>query len=617
MTSPVLQYGRVEDWIGGLVMDGLDSDDLPDDVALTGSVKLEPMLAESAGGIRVPTMPKWLSVQPVTCQYVNGRLTHRGLPYVMLLAPNEATNPTNWKWQASFDLRLNGAQVVRKQFAFVLPVYDPDAALVAGRNPTIVNLTTVQPVNVPGSGTGVVQGPAGFSLSGVEIVEDGIQFYREAPGEPGGQVPVGVPVPLPAGSGEVPADSIDAAKLAPALREKVESAITDTEADERYTPVLTADVSRPGLYFFSGAAADGELAAASSVYRSAALASGSSRLKLLALMDSTGDGFGNPGGPDQWSKVWPLKLAELLRTHLGRPAGGRGWVPVSNPLAPGSYVWRPSTLLPTTATATDPLGSQIGIPGSLWLQRGHATNVDEVRWTLSAGVTSVDVVHTGYGASDNGLVITAANTAASVTKNSIGDRVVTRITNPGATIDVHGAPGVGLAALGIVEYVGDENAGVTMWNLSQGSMAAHEYAAWITDGAFSLRPMIGSYAPHVALVCLGANDYSRARTTTQVTTALETIRSSIASVSPGTVTVFVLRPVDPAMTTEQAPTATWAQFCTAIQSYAAGVGAPVLDLRSSVPASGGGLYLGDKVHWTEAGQNAAAAAALDYMKVGV
>jgi YD repeat-containing protein len=237
MTSPVLQYGRVEDWIGGLVMDGLDSDDLPDDVALTGTVKLEPMLSESAGGIRVPTMPKWLSVQPIVCQYSNGRLTHRGLPYVMLLAPNEATNPTNWKWNASFDLRLNGAQVVRKPFSFALPVYDPEAALVAGRNPTIVNLTTVQPVNVPGSGTGVVQGPIGFSITGVEIVEDGIQFYREAPGSPDGQLPVGVPVPLPAGSGVIEADSVQATMLAPEVREKVNAALDEDAADIRYAPV--------------------------------------------------------------------------------------------------------------------------------------------------------------------------------------------------------------------------------------------------------------------------------------------------------------------------------------------------------------------------------------------
>ena len=238
MTSP-LQYGRVEDWIGGLVMDGLDSDDLPDDVALTGTVKLEPALTETNGGIRVPTIPKWLSVQPVTCTYVNGRLTHRGLPYVMLLAPNEATNPTNWKWQATFDLRLNNAQVVRKPFAFVLPVYDPDAPLVSGRNPTIVDLTTVQPVNIPGSGTGVVQGPQGFSIRGVEVLEDGIQFLAEAPG--GTLIPVGDPVPLP-DAGEVADDSIDAAKLAPAVREKVENALTQEEADISYAPKIEAAV---------------------------------------------------------------------------------------------------------------------------------------------------------------------------------------------------------------------------------------------------------------------------------------------------------------------------------------------------------------------------------------
>lgn len=235
MTTP-LQYGRVTDWIGGLIPDGLDSDDLPDDVNLTGTAKFEPILPDTSGGIRVPDLPRWFSVQSVEVTYANGRLTHRGLPYVMLLAPNDALNPTNWKWQVSFQLRLNGNQITRKQFAFSLPVYDPDAPLVDGRNPTVVDLTTVQPVNVPGSGTGVVQGPRGFSITGVEVVEDGIQFYAAAPG--GTEVPVGVPVPLPS-AGEVADESIDAAKLVPALRSKVEDAVAVTE-----------DPNRSGLYFF-------------------------------------------------------------------------------------------------------------------------------------------------------------------------------------------------------------------------------------------------------------------------------------------------------------------------------------------------------------------------------
>ncbi|MGB7239931.1 MAG: sialate O-acetylesterase, partial [Rhodococcus sp. (in: high G+C Gram-positive bacteria)] len=156
------------------------------------------------------------------------------------LAPNEATNPTNWKWKVSFDLRLNTVSITRKPFAFVLPAYDPDAPLVSGRNPTIVDLTTVQPVNVPGSGTGVVQGPQGFSIRGVEVLEEGIQFLAEAPG--GTLIPVGDPVPLP-DAGEVADDSIDAAKLAPAVREKVENALTQEEADNSYVPLWQADAA--------------------------------------------------------------------------------------------------------------------------------------------------------------------------------------------------------------------------------------------------------------------------------------------------------------------------------------------------------------------------------------
>ncbi|OZF47584.1 hypothetical protein CH292_19375 [Rhodococcus sp. 14-2470-1a] len=583
-------------------MDGLDNDDLPDDVALTGTAKFEPVLTDTSGGIRVPDLPRWFSVQPVEVTYANGRLTHRGLPYVMLLAPTDALNPTNWKWQVSFQLRLNGNQITRKQFSFALPVYDPAAPLVDGRNPTVVDLTTVQPVNVPGSGTGVVQGPRGFSITGVEVVEDGIQFYAAGPG--GTEVPVGVPVPLPS-AGEVADESIDATKLVPALRSKVEDAVAVTE-----------DPNRSGLYFFSSAAAgvDGALAAASPAYKSAALAASTSALRLMVLSDSTSDSFvggGVNGGSTRWADTWPNRLARKLRAQLTLPAGGVGWIPPSPPTWPGGYDYDTTVRRPVNYTEMDELNFQIGIPGSLWLQQGHGTNVYDVEYPLSPGTSSVDLVTTGYG----GLIqVTCANSAANTTFDSTGDRKVTRVTNPGAWVRLVGASSpapVGFALLGIYEYVGDEASGVRMLNLAQAAIQAAEVHSWLQNPAFSTKPLIAAYAPDVAVVVLGSNDLSAGGKTPQQT--MESMGGAaleVKSVAPDCEVVFVMRPN---------PAAEFSALTNLIVANASSIGARVLDVRTDprIALSVPGLYVADGVHFSAAGDEAMADLMLDYMKVGV
>ena len=359
---------------------------------------------------------------------------------------------------------------------------------------------------------------------------------------------------------------------------------------------------------------DGPLALQSAAYRAAAMNAGTTRLKILTIGDSTTDGFGNPGGPDQWSKAWPVRLAELMREHLSLPAGGRGWVPCMTPLDPGSYVYRVTELGPDGVTAVDTLSTQVGIPGSMWLQRGNGATVDEVTWTELSGVTSAQVVTTGYGP-ENSLILTPASGAVR-TLDSTGDRMFTSVTNPGESLKVNPADGVGLAALGMVEYKGDETAGVTAYNLGQGSMAAHEYLNWMTQGTFSLKPLIGQIAPNIALICLGANDFQRGRPLQTVVENLGGLRMEIQAASPGTETVFVLRPIDPLATLEQTPAYTWDELCESVIAAAAGIGAPVLDLRDKVAASGTEFYINDRVHLTEAGNLAYANAVLDYMKVG-
>ncbi|WP_032376760.1 SGNH/GDSL hydrolase family protein [Rhodococcoides fascians] len=365
------------------------------------------------------------------------------------------------------------------------------------------------------------------------------------------------------------------------------------------------DTARDGLFYLSTDAPvanpDGALAAASSYYKSAALASGTTRLKLLTLGDSTNDGFGAPGGPNSWAKTWPQRLAELLRTQLGRPAGGRGWIPPSPPVGPASYSYNTAQQLPA-GRSLDALNFQIGIPGALWLQRGHATNVDEVVYTLSAGVTAVDVLTTGYGGN---MIFTAANAGASITKSSTGDRVITRITNPGASLSIRGDVGVGIALLGIIEHVGDEGAGVTQVNLSQASIRAFEVAGWLTGSDKSTLPLIAAYNPHVALITLGSNDKSSGRTQAEMSSAMTTIAERLRSVSAQMELVFIVRPDSDAA---------WTAYGNNIVTTAATLGARSLDLRGQLTSPS--LYIADGVHFNEAGEDAMAALVLDYMKVG-
>ncbi|MFF1531480.1 hypothetical protein, partial [Cellulomonas sp. NPDC058312] len=445
-----LGYSTVRVNVTALVIDGIDSDDLPDDTPLSGTIVLTPMVQtgraiqyDDDGVLKLKALTEFEADLGVT-----GDISHRNRDYLKVVAPTAATtNMAELQWKATFKNLKYGTKSTSLDPIFFYAVPD-----------TEINLA--EHVNVAPNSTAVqlARGPRGYAVGEV-VGEDGEFVFKLGDSD---ATEVGrVPVPE---LGEVPSESVGRTELTPPVRGELD-----------VIPSLVEDPPGSGLFIW--VIGDGPLARASSVYRSAASGADTSRLKLLTLGDSTNDGYGKPGGPNAWSKTWPLKLAELLRTNLGLAAGGRGWVGPSTPLAPGNYEWSPATLAPT-GFALDDLTTQIGIPGSLWLQRGHASNVDEVTWTLSAGTTAVDVITTGYGGN---LVITPA-AGSPVTIDSTGDRTITRVTNPGATINVHGATGVGIAVLGIIEYIGDTTAGVTQWNLSRGAMAAHEYAAWLADG---------------------------------------------------------------------------------------------------------------------------------------
>ncbi|OZC80173.1 hypothetical protein CH274_13125 [Rhodococcus sp. 06-418-5] len=584
-----LGYCKVRVNITALVKDGNDSDIAPDEQALSGQLKLVPMVKPGTplqyddGGrkkLKVLTALENIEIGPF------GDIVNGAVDFVTVPAPDASnTNIAALQWQAIFVNPKYGNKIVQINDIFFWAVAGVDIDLADQVN-TAPSSTAVQ----------ITRGPRGFGVVDVQTEADELVFFAGPQDDPDAWLEAGRAL-LPAGGG------LTVEQIAAAAGD-AETALGQVLANS-YTPVLTADSSRPGLYFFSGAVAtDGALAAASSYYKSAALASGSTRLKLLTLGDSTNDGFGSPGGPSSWAKVWPQRLAELLRSQLGRPAGGRGWIPPSPPVGPGSYSFNTAQQLPAGRTL-DTLNVptfQTGIPGSLWLQRGHASNADEVLYTLSPGVTAVDVLTTGYSGN---MIITAANAGSSITKSSVGDRIVTRITDPGATVSIRGDVGVGLAILGIIEHVGDDGAGVTQVNLSQASIRAFEVAGWLSESDKSTLPLIDAYDPHVALITLGSNDKSTGRTQAQMSSAMTTIVERLRSASAQMEIVFIVRPD---------PDTAWTAYGNNIISTAATLGVRSLDLRGQLSSSS--LYVADGVHFNEAGEDAMADLLLDYMKVG-
>lgn len=356
----------------------------------------------------------------------------------------------------------------------------------------------------------------------------------------------------------------------------------------------------------------GPYATQNSVYREAAQNAAEDPLKMAVLSDSTSDSYvggGVNGGSTNWGDTWPNRLSRKLRAQQGLPTGGRGWIPPSTPTWPGGYDYDTSVRLPANYTEMDELNFQLGIPGSLWLQDGHATNVYQVQVPLTAGCTSVDIVTTGYGGA---IHFVRSNGTTVVLADSTGDRVVTRVTNPGTSITIKAPEGSGLgfAYLGLFEYVGDEDAGIRMFNLAQAAIRANEVQSWLGNSTFSMLPMLAAYQPDVLLVVLGSNDFPQdpAPTPETVLNSLGAIAMSVNSVAANCQVIFVHRPN---------PAQFWVDFGNMLGANAGTVGATVLNLAVDDRLTLGNttLYVSDGVHFTSAGDEVMADVVSEHLKV--
>ena len=344
----------------------------------------------------------------------------------------------------------------------------------------------------------------------------------------------------------------------------------------------------------------GPIATLSEKYRNKAKAADSEALKILVLSDSTSDGFsgGLAGTSINWDDVWPLRLAELLRSQIRLPAGGRGWVPATTPTAPSGYNYRTTTLKPSNWNTLDEMNYSAGMPGGLWLNRGRVEGsqvwADEVEYQLSPGTTSVEVCLTGYGANVEITCQKAPFRRDYQTQNPDEVRWVT-IADPGTSISFKASTGQGFGLFGLIEHIGDEFNGVQMMNMAIAGITAQQIYTWLQDSGRSMKRAIAHYQPDVVLIVAGSNDVGDANISPADTlNYLGGIAMEVTAVAPDVLPIFVMR---------NNPDPDYAALVNLVKNNAGSVGGMTIDLSQEprLALNAGGIYIADNQHYSVSG----------------
>lgn len=255
MTHPI-RYVTVKGNVSAFVPDGMDPDDDPDEVGVTGSVRFT-LVLNNRDAVLMPHHPNGPTIRTVMPFDVpldsNGDLSHRGKKFVKLPALDEWTNPQVARYRVEFvDLRVRGERVNLRPLE--IPAV-PDS---------VVDLANEFPV--PGSpAPGVTRGPRGDSVAAARVEGSSLVFSLDT--EPPSDL---APVPLPAiGELAEAADVAVAARdVAVAARDDVVDAagIALASAEFADTRASAADASAQSAWTAAGQAADVVPQATASVF---------------------------------------------------------------------------------------------------------------------------------------------------------------------------------------------------------------------------------------------------------------------------------------------------------------------------------------------------------------
>jgi hypothetical protein len=157
------------------LLDGLDADDNPDTDFITGIITLRPSKKNLILQYRDPTDP--FTVVPMQRRVTvdAGSFSDQGRTYLKLEAASPDAVPTQWFWEAIFDLNYKGSPIVIPNIQFM------------GIPDTIVDFTNELPVFDAITQVEYARGPQGNSVQRIEITgagNDTIVFYSTALGNP-------------------------------------------------------------------------------------------------------------------------------------------------------------------------------------------------------------------------------------------------------------------------------------------------------------------------------------------------------------------------------------------------------------------------------------------------
>ncbi|QPL14648.1 hydrolase [Gordonia phage Schwartz33] len=244
-------------------------------------------------------------------------------------------------------------------------------------------------------------------------------------------------------------------------------------------------------------------------------------ISVATFCDSRGEGFrpAAPEGVTDWAYTFPGVLTSQLRSALGIPEGGRGWLPLRLTAPAELYNFDGPTFSDGSPITGDIIGDT-GVPGSQWIIP-VADGGKIIRVPLAEGTTSIDFV-TASGSEHHVLITGETGSPLEVMATNSDTQVVafTRYENPGSYVDLT-SPGGGFAGLGVIEYAGDEDSGLHLYNFSASGITSTGMAAQVAHPVFT--DLLNRLAPDLSIAALGGNDVAVGNTPTQVSSSVEAI----------------------------------------------------------------------------------------------
>lgn len=269
-------------------------------------------------------------------------------------------------------------------------------------------------------------------------------------------------------------------------------------------------------------------------YKAARLNAAATPCKIMVVGDSIAEGQGATVFANRWVQQFLAK--ERAKYQPAGIVGGRGYIAAAQ--GGGNAVTYPLIATPAGAAF---LQSGFGLGGRAYKLTGAGQQV-----TFALNGTSADIVWVGgpTTTSFQWAVDGGAATTVNTVKGAIADFFTTRVALGAAgahSLVVSWQSGAGVYIDGVIEYNGDENAGIRLYEAGHYGWTSVDYETNLdTPGANGnpLATQIAAVQPHLVVIGLSTNDYlhflSSAGLSTNLLALIATIRAN-STVAPSIV----------------------------------------------------------------------------------